>query len=131
MPSLSGVGGNSVWGKLDSDVGREGEEGYELREVGNDGQGGWEEGGVDGSTGGGVSATAAAMEWSIGASGGGRKRKGEVSEEESVCRYLFTAPLMLVIQIERLPYNNEPFFEQITVQIKSTLEVRKTLLKVP
>jgi hypothetical protein len=30
-------------------VGREGEEGYyELREVGNDGQGGWEEGGVDG-----------------------------------------------------------------------------------
>jgi hypothetical protein len=45
---------------LDSDVGREGEEGYELREMGSDGQGG-----VDGSAGGGVSATAAAMERSI------------------------------------------------------------------
>ena len=44
---------------------RDGEEGYELREVGNDGRGGWEEGGVDGSAGGGVSATAAAMERSI------------------------------------------------------------------
>jgi hypothetical protein len=44
---------------------RDGEEGYKLREVGKDGQGGWEEGGVDGSAGGGVSATAAAMERSI------------------------------------------------------------------
>jgi len=44
---------------------RDGEEGYKLREVGNDGRGGWEEGGVDGSAGGGVSATAAAMERSI------------------------------------------------------------------
>lgn len=52
-------------GKMDSDVGRDGEEGYELREMGSDGQGGWEEGGVDGSAGGGVSATAAAMERSI------------------------------------------------------------------
>ena len=59
------VGGNFAWGKLDSEVGREGEEGYELREMGSDGQGGWEEGGVDGSAGGGVSATAAAMERSI------------------------------------------------------------------
>ena len=49
-------------GKMDSDVGRDGEEGYELREMGSDGQGGWEEGGVDGSAGGGVSATATAME---------------------------------------------------------------------
>ena len=57
--------GNSSWGELDSDVGREGEEGYELREVGNDGQGGWEEGGVDGLAVGGVSAAAAAMERSI------------------------------------------------------------------
>jgi len=44
---------------------RDGEEGYKLKEVGNDGRGGWEEGGVDGSAGGGVSATAAAMERSI------------------------------------------------------------------
>jgi hypothetical protein len=44
---------------------RDGEEGYKLREVGNDGRGGWEEGGVDRSAGGGVSAAAAAMEWSI------------------------------------------------------------------
>jgi hypothetical protein len=51
------VGGNSAWGKLDSDVGREGE--------GNDGQGGWEEGGVDESAVGGLSAAAAAMERSI------------------------------------------------------------------
>ena len=50
---------------MDSDVGRDGEEGYNLREMGSDGQGGWEEGGVDGSAGGGVSATAAAMEWSM------------------------------------------------------------------
>jgi hypothetical protein len=50
---------------MDSDVGRDGEEGYNLREMGSDGQGGWEEGGVDGSAGGGVSATAAAMERSI------------------------------------------------------------------
>ena len=50
---------------MDFDVGRDGEEGYELREMGSDGQGGWEEGGVDGSAGGGVSATAAAMEQSI------------------------------------------------------------------
>jgi hypothetical protein len=35
------------------------------REVGNDGRGGWEEGGVDGLAGGGVSAAAAVMEWSI------------------------------------------------------------------
>jgi hypothetical protein len=51
-------------------VGRDGEEGYELREMGSDGQGGWEEGGVDGSAGGGVSATAAAMEWSMSGVGG-------------------------------------------------------------
>jgi hypothetical protein len=51
---------------MDSDVGRDGEEGYyELREMGSDGQGGWEEGGVDGSAEGGVSATAAVMEWSL------------------------------------------------------------------
>ena len=43
-------------------MGRDGEEGYELREMGSHGQSGWEEGGVDGSAGGGVSATAAAME---------------------------------------------------------------------
>ena len=52
-------------GEMDSDVGRDGEEGYELREMGSHGQSGWEEGGVDGSAGGGVSATAAAMERSI------------------------------------------------------------------
>ena len=46
-------------------VGSDGEEGYNLREMGSDGQGGWEEGGVDRSAGGGVSAAAAAMEWSI------------------------------------------------------------------
>ena len=46
-------------------MGRDGEEGYELREMGSHGQSGWEEGGVDGSAGGGVSATAAAMERSI------------------------------------------------------------------
>jgi hypothetical protein len=55
---------------MDSDVGRDGEEGYNLREMGSDGQGGWEEGGVDGSAGGGVSATAAAMEWSMSGVGG-------------------------------------------------------------
>jgi hypothetical protein len=44
---------------------RDGEEGYKLREVVNDGQGGWEEGDVDGSAGGDVSAAAAAMEWPI------------------------------------------------------------------
>ncbi len=52
-------------GETASVVVRDGEEGYKLREVGNDGRGGWEEGGVDGSAGSGVSAAAAAMEWSI------------------------------------------------------------------
>jgi hypothetical protein len=52
-------------GETASVVVRDGEEGYKLREVGNDGRGGWEEGGMDGSAGGGVSALAAAMEWSI------------------------------------------------------------------
>jgi hypothetical protein len=44
-------------------VSEDGEDGYELREVENDGRGGWEEGGVDGSAWGGVSATAVMMEW--------------------------------------------------------------------
>jgi hypothetical protein len=46
-------------------VSEDGEDGYELREVENDGWGGWEEGGVDGSAVEGVSAAAAAMERSI------------------------------------------------------------------
>ena len=68
-------------GKMDSDVGRDGEEGYNLREMGSDGQGGWEEGGVDGSAGGGVSATAAAMEWSMSGVGG-----NSAWSVEKVCR---------------------------------------------
>jgi hypothetical protein len=52
-------------GETASVVVRDGEESYKLREVGNDGRGGWEEGGVDRLAGGGVSAAATAMEWSI------------------------------------------------------------------
>jgi hypothetical protein len=51
--------------KTDLGVSDDGEDGYELREVENDGRGGLEEGGVDGSAWGGVSATAAVMEWSL------------------------------------------------------------------
>ena len=54
----------------------DGEDGYELREVENDGRRGWEEGGVDGSAGVGVSATAAAMEWSL--SGRRQLRVGQI-----------------------------------------------------
>jgi hypothetical protein len=50
----------TYWG-----VSEDGEDGYKLREVENDGRGGWEEGGVDGSARGGVSATATVMEWSM------------------------------------------------------------------
>ena len=48
-------------GEMDFDMGRDGEEGYELREMGSDGQSGWEEGGVDGSAGGGVSGASQQM----------------------------------------------------------------------